>query len=509
MGARFDVNHINLVGYLTDETGAQVPRTDRETLGTFLMSLCYNGSLISSTQGTPDDWTDHVAGAAKEQFNRLNFQFGAEENVEQINVRPFLAPLKAYFTGYDFYALVLPQDNNEVDKRSLHFFMEAGISSGANGLVLLPYQSFGAGLTQFVDPFPAVRQLALQPVSPPAVVFWTRLGGACVLPLSEALAFLRHHLLDALRGGLRSTDAVIAAEANRQRTKRILHLSDLHIGREEATMRRSYLKRHLNGVLSNIDRVVITGDLFDTPSELLRSSFDEFRHDIEDRTKKPLLVIPGNHDVRVNGNAFGRFGRNAEFVTDLEWSPFHVDHELETVFFSFNSNEGGDFATGYVGNRQRLNCAERHDDAVQRDDRIKNYFKIALVHHHPVKYGSHPTALYERILAKFGGDERFIAFNESDDFLKWCIGRGVGLVLHGHKHIPHLTSVAMDNDAGHEITVVGCGSSAGIDGRPMCYDIINLDPSSGKWSVSFHHDERGDGSGFKLQNVAVDLRSSS
>jgi hypothetical protein len=51
MGARFDVNHINLVGYLTNETDSPAPRTDLETLGTFLMSLAYGGSLISSTQG--------------------------------------------------------------------------------------------------------------------------------------------------------------------------------------------------------------------------------------------------------------------------------------------------------------------------------------------------------------------------------------------------------------------------------------------------------------------------
>ena len=60
MGARFDLSHINLVGYLTDETGLAAPRSDLDTIGKFLMSLAYGQNLISSTQGAPDDWTRKV-----------------------------------------------------------------------------------------------------------------------------------------------------------------------------------------------------------------------------------------------------------------------------------------------------------------------------------------------------------------------------------------------------------------------------------------------------------------
>lgn len=80
MGAEFDVSHLNLVGYLTDETGAAAPRSDLQTIGTFLMSLAYGGSLISSTQGSPEDWTVRVSRAAAEQFGRLNFQFDDPRN---------------------------------------------------------------------------------------------------------------------------------------------------------------------------------------------------------------------------------------------------------------------------------------------------------------------------------------------------------------------------------------------------------------------------------------------
>lgn len=508
MGAQFDLSHINLVGYLTDETGLAAPRSDLDTIGKFLMSLAYRQNLISSTQGSPDDWTQRVAEAAQSQFNRLNFQFGEPANYQPVDSRRYLDPLRTYFTGYDFYALVLPSDGYGRDDSTLRFFREAGFSSGTNGLVLLPTQPYDPGLVQFVDPFPALRVLADQPIEPPGVLFWTRLGSACALSLQEAFGFLRHDLLDALSGGLKATDNAIALQASRRRSKHILHLSDLHIGLAEATQRRSYLKRHVRGLLPSIDRVAVTGDLFDTPSESLRASFDEFRREIEDGTNKRLLVVPGNHDMRTKGNAIAGIGRKAEYVTDLDWSPIDVDHDMQAVFLSFNSSETGDFARGRVSLRQRLLRAERHDDEIHRRKQVRDYFNIALVHHHPVNYSSQPTALYERILARFGGDDRFIAFDESEDFLKWCVGREVGLVLHGHKHVPHLATVQPTRGDDGDVTVVGCGSSVGAEGKPMCYDVVTIEPNTKRWSVSFYQDERGDGSGFALQNVALDLRGS-
>ncbi|ROT43870.1 hypothetical protein CHR62_15250 [Pusillimonas sp. NJUB218] len=506
MGAQFDLNHINLVGYLTDETGIASPRSDRHTILTFLMSLAYGQNLISSTQGSPNDWTRQVIDAARYQLDRVNSHFDEPDNKCPVDSKQFLDPLRTYFTGYDFYALVLPGDNHRRAESALGFFREAGYSSGSNGLILLPSQPYEPGLAQFVDPFPALRALADQPIAPPCVLFWTRLGSACALSMQDAFNFLRHDLLSALSSGLRATTDAIAFQASRQRSKRILHLSDLHIGLAEATQRRSYLKRHVKSMLTTIDRVAVTGDLFDTPSDELRASFDEFRHDIEDGTRKRLLVVPGNHDMRTKGNAIGGLGRKAEYVTDLDWSPLEVDHDMQTVFFSFNSCETGNFARGGVSLRQRLSRAEKHEKEMSRGKQVRDYFNIALVHHHPVDYSSQPTALYERILARLGGDKQFMAFEESEGFINWCVGRQVGLVLHGHKHIPHLATVRTAQ--GGEVTAVGCGSSVGAEGKPMCYDVITIEPLTKRWSVSFYQDVRGDGSGFTLQNVALDLRAS-
>lgn len=53
MGAQFDLSRINLVGYLTDETGLGAPRSDLDTIGKFLMSLAYGQNLIARPRDRP------------------------------------------------------------------------------------------------------------------------------------------------------------------------------------------------------------------------------------------------------------------------------------------------------------------------------------------------------------------------------------------------------------------------------------------------------------------------
>jgi UDP-2,3-diacylglucosamine pyrophosphatase LpxH len=508
MGARFDVSHLNLVGYLTDDKMEQSIRTDRETLASFLEALAYRKNLISVTERSSEDWTQIVANIAKQQLFRLNAFRKEFEDSLGIDPASYLDPLKPHFTGYDFYALILPSSSGKRDHDVFYSFVEFGLKSGAHGLVLLPNQGLEGGLSQFIDPFPIIKSLADHPIAPPAVAFWTSNGGACVLNLDDAARFFRQSLLPSLPKGVAAVDQAILGIAENESAKRILHLSDLHFGLDEAGIRRSYLKRHLQNVVPKVDRVVVTGDLFDSPSENLRSSFDEFRNDIEAWTPKPILVVPGNHDMRKSGNAFGGIGRAAEYVTDLEWSPFEIDSDLKALFFSFNSSESGNFARGRVSMRQRLDRAEKYEIATTKSDEVAGYFKIALVHHHPVAYGSQPTSLYEKLLARIGGEERFIAFEESEEFLKWCYARGVNLVLHGHKHVPRLTSVQKRQSGTiKELTLVGCGSTVGAGGKPMCYDVVTFNPTTKRWSTTFHHDVRGDGSGFEPQNIVLDFRS--
>lgn len=508
MGARFEIEHVNFVAYLTAGHRATAPRADSETLKMFLMSLAYGEGLISSTMGTPQDWTRQIAQAATRECEGLSWEDDRVLNPHEVAER--LNPLRTYFTGYPLYAMVIPDDPWGADKDSFRFFTESAVGSHSNALILMPNRPPDT-LTSIIDPFMPLRVLAEHPIAPPSVVFWTPMKSACVLPLDEAFGFFRRELIWALDRDHVEVDRVIASAALRQRTKRILHLSDLHFGTPEAARRRRWLKEQLARELLSVHRVVVTGDLFDNPEEELRESFDEFRSDVENITKSDLLVIPGNHDVRSRGNALGRFGRNAEYVTDLRWNPVTVDHKIQTIFFSFNSSESGNFARGSVGDRQRLDRSTLFDAEVRRDSNIDQYLRIALVHHHPYAYDTRPRTVYEKVLAGlFGDEERFVAFEGADKFMSWCAARGISLVLHGHKHVPHWVEADIPvGGQSQKVVVVGCGSTTGVGGRPMCYDIIAMDPSTKRWNALFYHDESGDGSGFGLQNVTLDLRAAS
>src|SRR5262245_7243320 len=55
--------------------------------------------------------------------------------------------------------------------------------------------------------------------------------------------------------------------------------------------------------------------------------------------------------------------------------------------------------------------------------------------------------------------------------LSWCAERGVSLILHGHKHVPHHVQATISaGSREHSMVVVGCGSTTGAEARPLCYD---------------------------------------
>jgi predicted phosphodiesterase len=94
--------------------------------------------------------------------------------------------------------------------------------------------------------------------------------------------------------------------------------------------------------------------------------------------------------------------------------------------------------------------------------------------------------------------------------MQWCTGRSVSLVLHGHKHIPRrVIAERTARQQTKEITVIGCGSTSGVKGSPLCYDVVYLDPDTGRFNIKFFQDDSNDGAGFgEVEMVAIDLRQS-
>jgi len=96
-------------------------------------------------------------------------------------------------------------------------------------------------------------------------------------PFAEAKTFFRNILLDCLAAGPRSVDEALSRQAASVKAKRFLHISDLHFGDVRSNASRRYIKSQLNLMLDDIDRVVVTGDLFNSPSAELRNQFLDYK----------------------------------------------------------------------------------------------------------------------------------------------------------------------------------------------------------------------------------------
>ena len=503
MGAVFRAEHANLIAYLTSRIPPTAPFVMRSTVREFLLFLrdgIQNRQHLISSGG---DWDNAVSALAGRLFDRLGDDQSSADLLQPDQIHEVIDPLRGLFACFDLYALVLPGreeydvgDGNQV-------FYKLAVETRDRGLVLIPEK--GEDYVDVVSPFAPLRALAENPLAPPVVAFWTPEGNACVERIGRESVDTFSEILIALHAGPDHLNELIRKRSKKNGISRILHMSDLHFGKTEARNRRGYLKAQLETVLDGIDRVVITGDLFDEPKEDYRDEFDDFRNDVERMTKNELIVVPGNHDVRTKGNKLAGLGEEFAQLADLNWAPVYIDHEMRTVFFCFNSAEDGDFARGMVKNRQRRNVATKYLRLTKEHPEIVSYFKVALVHHHPYQYQPSEEAReepwYQKIISIFWSDEdKFSAFEDADEFLNWCASRGVSLILHGHKHRPRRK---LDKNG---ILVVGCGSTTGAENTPMSYNVVSLDVDTGRWNPLFYFDPNCDGSGFQLQSVRIDNR---
>ena len=526
MGWRFDLDHANFVAYLASESRVGPPRAEAESLRQFIWSLSTDEGrsgvaakaaydrgdaaarhkLISSDP----DWVRDIRRAAEMSYRAFQHETGIRPQdtvLEPAIVERILEPLRPSFSGYWLYCLIVRTGTIYPSAEEDEFFQEVAVFSQHRGLALMP--DGPAGLRNILDPFPALQELARTPLDPPAAVFWTAHGATCALPLAEARVFFRTVLLDCLPAGPQAVDAALRQRQAETDTRRFLHMSDLHFGDPESDKTRRYVTSHLAGLLDGIDRVVVTGDLFNSPRPELRNQFLDFCANVRRMTPKDLIVIPGNHDVRKRGI----LGQTYEFVVDIGWQPIVVDDDLECVFFCFNSVEEGNLARGRVTNEQCMRMGASFDEECdlrnrQKQKDIRQYTRIALVHHHPFAYDTAEVAYYEPFLRRItGNQDSFTRFEEADRFVTWCAERGVSLILHGHKHVPHHVQASVSvNGADRTMMVVGCGSTTGAEGSPLCYDVVSLNPKSGRWSVSFHEDASRAGAGFRMKELTIDTR---
>ncbi len=252
---------------------------------------------------------------------------------------------------------------------------------------------------------------------------------------------------------------------------KILHTSDLHFGRPAVATQLDSLRSSIAEI--EPDAVAVSGDLTQRCStwEFLkaRAYLDSVRE------IAPVIVIPGNHDVRWLGavarqlGAVGLVGRSAH---DFKYSKYmrHISPELNpslevpgAVVAACNTAHG--IARGSLTRRFRDLGVIGHVN--KRDlKKVEEAFskaapdaaRVVMIHHNPIKgetSGRHGLANTKQALQEF---KRL----------------GAELVLCGHDHQEAVHTV-QEYAPGLVISTAGTISNRLRAGRPSSFNLVTID----------------------------------
>ena len=220
--------------------------------------------------------------------------------------------------------------------------------------------------------------------------------------------------------------------------KRFTHLSDVHFGKIRHPGIVEALVEEVNA--AEMDLVVVSGDLTQ------RATDEQYRaaKAMLDAFQAPVLVVPGNHDVRQFWHnpiervitPTVRFERT---ITDNLTPTFSMDG---LSVFGMNTTHGLTVKGGLV-RKSSLDAMQSYFGARPEGD-----LRVLVVHHHLIK---NPT---------LGRTD--IAFGAAKT-IRAAMASGVDLLLCGHYHISNVT--AHDVGDGHQIVVASAGTATSSRGR--------------------------------------------
>ena len=161
---------------------------------------------------------------------------------------------------------------------------------------------------------------------------------------------------------------------------RFAHIADVHLGgwKQEPMQELNFqsFKKAVDICLkSNLDFVLIAGDLFDTaypPIEILKKTFSEFKRLNDARI--PCFIIPGSHDYSVSGKTFLDVLEHAGFCKNVANFEYKEDKDLILL----NPTVYKDVAMyGYPGKKSGL---EINDLRKIKINDSPGMFKILMLH---------------------------------------------------------------------------------------------------------------------------------
>lgn len=500
MGAFFKLDHANIVAFVTSRSHG-APRVRRRDLSEFLDALTYDARRYLIPEPTFEPWPEEISEIAARAASRLREtrNFDDRETLPGLIVEQVLEELRSELSNYALFALAVG------DGERLRETAKQIASAPMYGqlLVLIPEQDMTERNFEVLDPIPAFSVALHAAADWPGIVFWTA-NGASAFARLESVPELMRELENGMyegrhrRGpfpGYRSAggfDAVLRrwASAQPSRYRRLLHLSDLHFGTDDATENQPLLDAELRDIVKSVDRVVITGDLFDTPNKNYATLFTTFRNNITHLAggKEPISIT-GNHDQRM----MGLFGDNYKQVALIGSTKIVVDEQCQMIFICFNSSVKGSFARGKITQSQFRQIGAEYRTLTAARPELKEFLPIVLVHHHPFSFNVQPETWVQRALSAVSlKDEAFLEMVDAEDLHHWCLDWKVKTILHGHKHKARY--VEREVARGSErmpLTAIGCGSSLGAESSPLSYNMLEWDPASQRWVASFFESVNG------------------
>lgn len=498
MGAIFKLEHANIMAYVTSRSYAP-PRVLRQHLSEFLDVLSYDAERYLIPERKFEPWRTQIAAVAREAASMLRESPTAPENpvIPPPTFGRLLEGLRNEFSVYPLYALAVGA--GEEVQRVARVLASAPMHGQL--LVLIPENGVSERNLEVLDPLPAFSKALHAAPDWPGFVFWTQTGTSAFAKLSEANELL-HRLRDAQYEGkprgpfpfpMTSGFDYVLQDWSKQmprKYRRLLHLSDLHFGTEEATENQAILDSELSEIVQHVDRVVITGDLFDTPNKNYAALFTNFKHNITRLSggREPI-AITGNHDQRM----IGLFGDDYKHVALIGSQKIVVDDQCKMIFICFNSSEEGTFARGRITKSQFRQLGGEYRTLTASRPELKDYLPIVLVHHHPFSFEVPAETLVQKALKAIGlGDEKLLVLANSEELHHWCLDWNIKTILHGHKHKARYVERAVSRESNHaHLTAIGCGSSLGAEGSPVSYNLLEWEPNSQRWIASFFESING------------------
>jgi UDP-2,3-diacylglucosamine pyrophosphatase LpxH len=498
MGAIFKLEHANIMAYVASRSYPP-PRVLRQHLGEFLDVLSYDAERYLIPERGFEPWPTEISAIARKAASRLRETPSPQESsvIPPPTLGRLLEGLRSEFSVYPLYALALGsgEEVQEVARELARAPMHGQL------LVLIPENGLAERNFEVLDPLPAFSTALHAAPDWPGFVFWTQLGTSAYVKLGEANELI-HRLRDAQFGRrprgpfpfstTSGFDDVLQDWSKRtpRNYRRLLHLSDLHFGTEEATENQAILDSELSEIVQKVDRVVITGDLFDTPNKNYAALFTNFKNNITRLAggREPI-AITGNHDQRM----IGLFGDDYKQVALIGSQKIVVDDQCKMIFVCFNSSEKGTFARGKITKSQFRQLGGEYRTLTASRPELKDYLPIVLVHHHPFSFQVPAETLVQKALKAIGlGDEKLLVLANPEELHHWCMDWNIKTILHGHKHKARYVQrdVARESNRA-SLTAIGCGSSLGAEGSPVSYNLLEWEPNSQRWIASFFESING------------------